>query len=125
MPEYRKRASRRAEKLGGDAPTTEEDVESVHEAPSTAPLKDTVSLGTPTPVRTRPDRRPKGARGVVPTTRIRNNTGQLVTCSVLSEDGRVQQLRLFRHATSNPVPVAHVTDYTKSMVASGTLSLVR
>lgn len=119
MPEYKRRPARRRAPVEQEREVaTEGDAATPVRSPEVP--KDTVSLVT---VPSRYDAKPPS--GAQRKQRIRNNTGQLVTCSVLSEDGCVQPVRLLARATSAPFLEAHITDYTRNMVARGTLSLVR
>lgn len=72
-----------------------------------APVADTVSPA-PTPERF---------------VRIRNITDQMIQCSVLSESGVREDVRLDARSSSRPYREAAIDDYTHSLVARGYLKI--
>lgn len=51
--------------------------------------------------------------------RIRNLRGQMMECSVLTEDGRSQTLRLGAHGVSQPYADARIDSYTRTLASRG------
>lgn len=58
-----------------------------------------------------------------PLLRIRNLSGQMVQCPVLTEDGRSQTLRLGAHGVSQPYPASRIAGFTFTLAERGHLKI--
>ena len=58
-----------------------------------------------------------------PRVRVRNLLGQMVQCSVLTEDGRSQTVRLSAHGVSQPYAASRIDNYTRLLEERGHLRI--
>jgi hypothetical protein len=75
------------------------------------------TVSTPAPLAPR-----QPAPPAVPRVTIRNRIGQVIVCSVISDDGSHERLRLGPHATSVAAE-DRLTEYTRSLAAQGKLTI--
>ena len=72
----------------------------------------------------KPETSPVVRAPVLRRVRIRNRMAQLLTCSVIDDNGQVVSVRLAAHAVSEPYPEAHLTELTRGYAARGHVVLV-